>query len=379
MPWYNASWTNRFAITTDNTKVDEAIDNLLYDLSLAPAAFWSVVRSDGGDIRVTQDDGTTELAREVSGFNAGSSLGSLYFKVSDLSISVDKTYYVYYGNASATEPAATDTFGKNNVWTSYIGVWHFDDAASPATESSSGKNATSSGGLTFASTGKIRTGVTVNGLDGKLSAGNVNGLTAASMTFSAWINPNSLGESSQGRILAKNTTATALNGYQWSLDTTNRMRLHIGDAAAATISNSDASVITLGSLQHVAVTYNGINARFYVNGIVVGAPALTRVPTDVGQSLCFGNNVSDTNRTFDGILDEIRQSTFPRATNWLRTEFNNQGTPSTFWTTGSQENVTPPTAITDLAAVAVSATQVDLTWTPASGATSHRIERAVVG
>lgn len=39
----------------------------------------------------------------------------------------------------------------------------------------------------------------------------------------------------------------------------------------------------------------------------------------------------------------------------------------------------PPGSISDLDATAVSSTQVNLTWTPASGATSHRIERATVG
>ncbi len=38
-----------------------------------------------------------------------------------------------------------------------------------------------------------------------------------------------------------------------------------------------------------------------------------------------------------------------------------------------------PSTITDLDAVVISATRVDLTWTPATGATSHRIERATVG
>lgn len=39
----------------------------------------------------------------------------------------------------------------------------------------------------------------------------------------------------------------------------------------------------------------------------------------------------------------------------------------------------PPGTINDLSAVAVSSTQVDLTWTAATDATSHRIERATVG
>ena len=39
----------------------------------------------------------------------------------------------------------------------------------------------------------------------------------------------------------------------------------------------------------------------------------------------------------------------------------------------------PPGNISNLDGTAVSSTQVDLTWTAASGATSHRIERATIG
>lgn len=46
---------------------------------------------------------------------------------------------------------------------------------------------------------------------------------------------------------------------------------------------------------------------------------------------------------------------------------------------GSGALVLAPSAITDLDATAISATRVDLTWTPATNATSHRVERATVG
>ena len=49
------------------------------------------------------------------------------------------------------------------------------------------------------------------------------------------------------------------------------------------------------------------------------------------------------------------------------------------WEASTRTLTGPPTAITDLVAVAVSSTQIDLTWTAPVGATSQRIERATGG
>ena len=383
MAWYNASWSGRFPITVDHTKVLEAVDQVVYDLALAPAAFWTAVRTDGGDIRVTTSDGTTERAREVSGFIKASSVGSLYISVGDLSTSVDRTYYVYYGNASATEPAAGATFGRNAVWASFLEVFHLDESASPATGSKASTSLASAGTTTFAQTGKLRRGVDFGGdATGAAlqTAGDVLDITAASLTFTAWIDPQTLSTNSQGRILHKQIPATALNGYSFFLNTTNRLSLQIGDASAQTVVSSNTSAIAVvGGWQHVAVTYDGATARFYVGGIAVGAPALTRIPANGTTQFIIGNNAPDGGglRPFDGGLDEVALSTSVRSANWMTTTFNNQNAPATFWTTGAAETEAPG-AITDLSAVAVSSTQVDLTWTAASGATSHRVERATV-
>ena len=90
-------------------------NDLYYDLSLAPSDFWNQVRSDGGDIRVTAQDGTTQLAREVSGFDYAGHKGSLF-----IGMGAATSCYIYYGNPSATEPAAGSAYGKYAVYTNAI-------------------------------------------------------------------------------------------------------------------------------------------------------------------------------------------------------------------------------------------------------------------
>ena len=116
MGWYDNAWNYRFKVTSDNTKVAAAIKGLAIDLSNAPSGFWSTVKSDGADIRVTQSNGTTEVARDVISIDTTEETGLLRIDTGDISTSADTDYYIYYGNSSATEPAAGSTYGQYNAY-----------------------------------------------------------------------------------------------------------------------------------------------------------------------------------------------------------------------------------------------------------------------
>lgn len=338
MAWYDAAWSGRFLITNDHTKTLEAIDSVYYDLADAPAAFWAAVKSDAGDVRVTTSDGTTELAAEVSGFDTATTVGSLFFAATGLSTGSDTAYYVYYGNSAATTPAAGDTYGKYAVWGSHVCVWHLDEAASPAVNAVEGSTASAAGTVTFGATGQLRSGVQPDGSTGYLSAGNKFGVTGTAITISAWINPTTLGESSNGFIVIKALASTNINGYTFALGSSNTLRFYVGDASASTLGVSSTSAITLTTMQWVAVTYDGANVRFYVNAVAKGAPAVTRTMTNSTNVFIIGNADTGAIRTFDGVIDELRVAAVTRSANWITTEYNNQSSASTFWTTGAAES-----------------------------------------
>ena len=64
---------------------------------------------DGGDIRVTTSNGTTELPRQVVSIDVGSETGELHFEADSLSSTQPTDFYIYYGNVAASEPAASAT------------------------------------------------------------------------------------------------------------------------------------------------------------------------------------------------------------------------------------------------------------------------------
>jgi len=96
--WYSGS-PFRVKITVDFNEVDANLTNfpVLVDLADLPAGFFTNVASDGGDIRVTNSGGLTELPREVVAINTGGSTGELWFKADSLSTTANTDFYIYYG------------------------------------------------------------------------------------------------------------------------------------------------------------------------------------------------------------------------------------------------------------------------------------------
>jgi hypothetical protein len=72
-----------------------------------------------------------------------------------------------------------------------------------------------------------------------------------------------------------------------------------------------------------------------VSVIAIGTPA-TQTPT----YWTFGSDGS-LNTFFNGTLDEIRISNTARSADWLKTEYNNQSSPSTFYSFGTETSGIP--------------------------------------
>jgi len=129
MAWYNNNWQYRVKVTIDNTKVPGDLDNYTayVDLSLLPSSFFSTVKSDGGDIRITTSDGTTEVPTYVNAIDTGAETGYLFFRYpGTLSSTVDTDIYIYYGNSGASTPAVTATYGRNNTFQNFMGFWDLE-------------------------------------------------------------------------------------------------------------------------------------------------------------------------------------------------------------------------------------------------------------
>jgi hypothetical protein len=104
---------------------------------------------------------------------------------------------------------------------------------------------------------------------------------------------------------------------------------------------------TGGQWHHAVLLRNGSTGRLYLDGSevnsgVVGTGALT-FPTAPNNTLLIGAQwetdtaaTTDQRNYFQGDLDEVRTSTTARSADWVKTEYNNQSSPSTFYTLGTE-------------------------------------------
>jgi hypothetical protein len=114
-------------VTTLATAVDEAVPFAVVYLSDLPADFHTAMSdasdTDGKTIRVSNSDGTTQLACVPIGVNTSTDTGCLIFLGTGMSASVDVDYRIYVGNASLSMPSASGGMGEQAVFASYAGVY----------------------------------------------------------------------------------------------------------------------------------------------------------------------------------------------------------------------------------------------------------------
>jgi len=88
----------------------------------------------------------------------------------------------------------------------------------------------------------------------------------------------------------------------------------------------------------------------YLNGAVYAGPAsATNAPYNSTAKLniggtkfytldCWGGGTGWVGEEFNGLIDEVRVSNIARSADWIATEYNNQYTPSAFYSFGSEES-----------------------------------------
>lgn len=97
---------------------------LMIDLGHMPAGFWSAVRSDGGNVRAYESDGSTILPHDLTFIDTDRELGRLFVKKTILSAS-DTTVQVKVLTTAHVTLAVTEPAGRNAVWSDYESVWVF--------------------------------------------------------------------------------------------------------------------------------------------------------------------------------------------------------------------------------------------------------------
>ncbi len=310
---------------------------LFYDLSLAPADFWSHVRSDGGDIRVTTQDGTTQVAREVSAFNSTAHTGAIYINTNG---GTAAAFCVYYGSGAAEPPAAA-TYGKYNAWESAAKlVAHLEDTS----DSTVNQNVLANQGAVSSQTGKVAKAYTFNGTSQYIDTGSNVGNFGSSDSFAvlAWIN---IATDGSDRVIFGNTWGT--RGWLLRKTSTNKIRFIVVDSAII-YSGMDSNALGSGWHRIVGI-WNGSAASVYVDGSPASITPITQgAMSNISTSAhtMIGLDTLADGHYFSGTVDEVMVLKRVPSSTEVANDFANQNAPGSFWISGAATVAGTPPNIT---------------------------------
>ena len=350
--WMDGLWTKRITLTVQSGQVDADLTDfpVYVDLSELPSSFFSSVKSDGGDIRITKSDGVTEVPIDIVAIDTSGETGELHFKADGtLSSSSNTAFYLYYANSSASLRSSDATYGSENVWTDYAGVWHLNEdgntTANGYNDATSNNNDGTGVSMTSSSdvTGKLGTAQDFDGASDYINVGDDTSLEPSStITVSAWAKITGDGSHSDGNwVVTKGRQfggvySTYGIGYRPSDD---KIGSFVRSSGIPT-EFSTATYTPVTDWLFIGMTYDGSNTIQYIDGAQETSAART-------GNLSYGLSDDDMHigdwalssytRRFEGEIDEVRIATVARSADWMSTEYNNQNSPSTFMSVGTEE------------------------------------------
>ena len=170
-----------------------------------------------------------------------------------------------------------------------------------------GNNGALQNGTTFA-TGKVGQAFSFDGMDDQITVPhNANQNGGTQITIDAWINPTSI---IHGQPIAQKRSSGNIGGY--TFETThspfapdNGLQWAIMIAGAYHILQTPANVLTIGTFQHVAATYDGTTMRIYVDGVEKANMAASGSIDPTTDPVLIGRNAANNTIVWNGLIDEL--------------------------------------------------------------------------
>lgn len=336
-------------ITIDHTKVGlndtGALPATGFPVEISLSGEWlkdaahggHVASANGWDIIFKQD--SAQLYHEVDFYDPVAGVLVAHVRVDSLSKADDTILEIFYGDGGVGGP----TEDPDNVWdSSYGAVWHLQEASGDFVDSTAyGRDGTDNVSAA-GKTGKIASGQEFDGTNDKITIGNEFAFEYTDpFTMSAWIKRDANGAGARYTVAAKANLSSA-RGWIWKWDKDYVELWIANDYGGAKYIRVLAPVDTSLDWRHYVITYDGsgvaAGVKMYRDGTQVSTTpmldSLSGTTIDT-QTLDLGNRGNDT-QVLDGYLDEVRISTIVRDADWVRTKYNNQSSPATFYSLGDE-------------------------------------------
>jgi RHS repeat-associated protein len=343
--WFDNSWGYRVKVTIPSGEVSSDLTDfpIYVDLSHLPSGFHDNVKTDGGDIRVTRSDGTTELSREVTNYNPSTDTGELHVRYAGTLYSAqDNELYIYYGNSAVSDYASTDTYGSEAVWADYNFASH-EGGISDVT----GTHSPSNNGTTQSTDAKV--GSTSRDYERSssqyitLSDSTSLDLTG-DFTLDAWVKFEDLSQAAYF-FWSHYQAANSFTDFYYNKGS--------GKIFISSIYNGSWGwsgyvpyTFSTGTWYHIVFKGKAGGGTVDDFGVYVNGTDLGDITLDVGSFFNAWGNQSgsihigrqgNASNYMDGLFDEFRLRSNVLSASWITAEYSNQGDPSNFYTVGIQE------------------------------------------
>lgn len=354
-----------------------------------------VTNSNGYDIIFTSSDCMTQLNHQVESYNPATGLYIAWVRVPVLSISANTVIQMYYGNSSVT----TSTSSTGTWDTGYRGVWHFNNSVLDNTSNASNLTDHSTANL---AAGKIGAGRDLDNSTNVVSSaagqylGLSNGFFAGMTNFSfeGWVNQDR-SDTNWERIFdfGQGTVVNFFLCPSTGTVSPSETRARITNNNAANEQGPVSGNITnTGAWVHWAVVLNNATSTMtlYKNGAVLatanGTVTLTPQNLEASTTNYFGRSQYAADHYIDAKFDEFRISSVARPAGWITTSYNNQNTPSSFYTIGTEVTAGTlcaplPVTFHEIKAEVWQRNQVKVSWSTATEINNDyfTIERSPTG
>ncbi len=291
--------------------------------------------ADGSDIFFEASDGSA-LDYEIENWDQQKGKLDAWVRVPTISAATGVVIYLRYGDASiASAPNPSAVWGSD-----FLGVWHLSDdpasgAANAIVDSVGLRNGTAHSSMTNTALvdGALAGGLQFDGADDEVLFDNPL-LGTSSHTISAWVNQDATNNNDALVVLGNG----ACNQSRWI-----HSRFSSGKVATGFYCDdwTTSRNIQGDGWKLLHWTYDDSeNSRMFLDGSLIDGPfAHIGNQETAGSVGRIGNapGAYGPNMGLNGIVDEVRITAMIRTDAWIQAEFDNQGTPQTFYLLGPQE------------------------------------------
>jgi len=294
---------------------------------------------DGHNIRFRKSNGVP-MPYEIERWDAGAGVAEVWVKVDTVRGSNATQYFEMYVDRSAAA-AASNGAAVFDTANGFAGVWHLNDNTSnrnviDATGRNNGtkNDNTAENSVQGMIAGALEFNAGHNEYIDCGSAPEFDNMTT--MTWSAWIWPTSA--SQEGRILDKSPDNIYGDAFAMRDNSpSGSIRFYSPYTDIIMVKRSTNGDVPYGQWSLVTVTWTGspdaASCRLYRNGVELSYASSQNgsgsKKSNADYPLRIGNRSTATDRSFDGIIDEVRVETVVRSRAWIRLSYETQKPGST--------------------------------------------------